>query len=196
MNKLLDGCSGNESTAEINSLLRKGEEIMKKNIAVCLVLVLAFTMAACNRKDNGSMAENPGSEEPQNVSTSEIYKADTASIVEDFTDSNAVYMCQFVKDCLAEPDSFQIHGVSHIEENGHHFYYLDFSHEIKNKEMERTYYFAEFDGSTLLYIVNENSAIYYQAEGEYTTKHPVLSAMFQKQKSQQLDTGRIVSSLT
>ncbi len=110
--------------------------------------------------------------------------------------ANAVDLCQFVKDCLAEPDSFQIHGVSHMEENGHHFYYLEFSHQIKKEEMERTYYYAEFDGSTLLYIINENSAIYYQTDGDYTTKYPGVSAMFRERWYEQLNVERIVSDLS
>ncbi len=122
--------------------------------------------------------------------------ANAESVTEDSTYSNAVYLCQFVKDCLAEPDSFQLHGVSHWEENGHHFYYLDFSHEIKTEEMERTYYFAEFDGATLLYIINENSAIYYQTDGDYTTKYPALSALFQEKGAEQLDAALIRSNLS
>lgn len=121
--------------------------------------------------------------------------ANAESVAEDFTYSNAVYLGQFVKDCLAEPDSFQIHVVSHIEENGRHFYYLDFSHQIKREEMERTYYFAEFDGDTLLCIVHERSSIFYETEGDYTEKYAALSEMFREQRTESLDTGRILSGL-
>lgn len=109
--------------------------------------------------------------------------------------SCAVYLCQFVKDCLAEPDSFQIHSVAHMEKDGHHYYYLDFSQEVKNEEMERTYYFAEFDGTTLLCIVNEQSAIYYETAGDYTTKYPELSALFQAESAELLAVADIVSAL-
>ncbi len=170
---------------------------MQKALAICFALLLVVSMVGCNSKNNELPTEMPSTKETQNLSavTPETYKADAESITEDFTDSNAVYMCRFVQSCLGEPDSFQIHGVSHIEEDGHHFYYLDFSHEIKNKEMERTYYFAEFDSSTLLCIVNEKSAIYYQTDGDYTTKYPVLSSMFQEQNSEQLDIELVVSDL-
>ncbi len=121
--------------------------------------------------------------------------ADAEFVTEDVAISNAVYLCQFVKDCLGEPDSFQIHTVSYLEEDGHHFYYLDFSHAVKKEETERTYYFAEFDGSTLLCIVNENSAIYYQTDGDYTEKYLVVSARFLEERSRQLDVALIASNL-
>ncbi len=149
---------------------------MKKWLSFYLALVLAISMAGCG--NNGETAI-PAPE----------------SIPEDVSLSNALYLCQFVKDCLGEPDSFQIHGVSHIEETGRHCYYLDYSHEVKNGEMERTYFYAQFDGSTLLCIVNENSAIYYQTDGDYTAKYSALSAMFQERSSEQLDAGWLFSNL-
>ncbi len=160
---------------------------MKKILAICFSLLLVVSMVGCNSKDHEVTAEVSSSEETQNIS---------ASNAESIAKSNAVNMCQFVKDCLGEPDSFQIHGVSHIEENGHHFYYLDFSHQIKEEEMERTYYFAEFDSSKLLYIINENSAIYYQTDGDYTAKYPIAAAMLQEEISGQLDVESIVSKLS
>ncbi len=156
---------------------------MKKIFAFLLILTMCISLFACKKEEANV----------RNMDSTTAAIEEPAII--DYTLSNARYLCQFVKDCLAEPDSFQIHGVSHIEENEHHYYYLDFSHMVKNSEMERTYYYGEFEEASLLCIVNEHSAIYYQADEDYTAKYPELSALFRETSSQALIVDSILSEL-
>ncbi len=153
---------------------------MKKILLIC---VLCLSLAACGK-----------TAEPQPSGSLQTTAATVAAAAADDTLSNAAFLCQFVKDCLGEPDSFLIHGISHIEAEEHHYYYLDFSHQIKHGEMVRTYYYAEFEGATLLCILNEHSAIYWQTDGDYTVKYPVVSALFQEQSSEMLDVEAIATA--
>ncbi len=159
---------------------------MKKGIVFLLVFVLSVFLAACGKAADQMPTES--------VNTTTAVSEESVMEVEPL--ENAVDLCQFVKDCLGEPDSFQIYGISYMENQGHHCYYLDFSHMVKSKETERTYYYAEFDGSELLCIVNENSAIHYQTEGDYREKYSTLSAIFREESGLMLDAEWISLQLT
>ena len=139
--------------------------------------------------------ENP-TEAPKDTDTKETEPSDDSDDEETSTkdteqteneDSSYVYddaikMCQLLKDALYNPDSLQIHKVLHIELYGTDYYYLDYSAMNKMGGYTRNEYYAKFENSVILYMVNEDDTAY-----PYTVEYDIMVETFEEYPHETLD---------
>ncbi|MBR3954369.1 MAG: hypothetical protein IKJ63_02725 [Clostridia bacterium] len=101
--------------------------------------------------------------------------------------NDAIRMCQILKDALYNPDSLQIHKVYHIEQYGTD-YYLDYSAMNQMGGYTRGEYYAQFENSTIYYMVDEENS-------QYQVAYDIISGKFEELPYEKLDVDLIAVHL-
>lgn len=134
------------------------------------------------QKDTDTKETEPSvDEEPSTKDTEQTENEDSSYVYDD-----AIVMCQLLKDALYNPDSLQIHKVLHIELYGTDYYYLDYSAMNKMGGYTRNEYYAKFENSVILYMVNEDDTAY-----PYTVEYDIMVETFEEYPHETLDVDLI-----
>lgn len=134
------------------------------------------------QKDADTKETDPSDDDaPHTKDTEQTEDEDSSYIYND-----AIKMCQLLKDALYNPDSLQIHKVLHIELYGTDYYYLDYSAMNKMGGYSRNEYYAKFENSVILYMVNEDDTAY-----PYTVEYDIMEETFEEYPHETLDVDLI-----